>query len=58
MSSTEAEKFGQIRDKYGLGHSGMRYPTLSDYRPIPADEYGTLFLPERLAQGLSRRGAQ
>ena len=51
MSSTEAEKFGQIRDKYGLGHSGMRYPTLSDYRPIPADEYGTLFLPERLRKG-------
>jgi glyoxylase-like metal-dependent hydrolase (beta-lactamase superfamily II) len=44
-------KFGQIPDKYDLGQAGMRYSTLSDYHPIPADEYGTLFLPDRLRKG-------
>jgi glyoxylase-like metal-dependent hydrolase (beta-lactamase superfamily II) len=50
MSSTD-KKFGEFGDHFELGKSGMPYSSLSDYRPIPADEYGALFLPDRIAKG-------
>ncbi|MDT7724845.1 MAG: hypothetical protein QOI21_1421 [Actinomycetota bacterium] len=45
------ERFGELPDHYGLGPAGMNYTANSDYRPIPADAYGTLFLPDRLRKG-------
>lgn len=47
----DREKFGTPTDRHQLGAAGMPLNTLSDYRPIPADAYGTLFLPDRLAKG-------
>ncbi|MFJ4922966.1 MBL fold metallo-hydrolase [Streptomyces sp. NPDC088725] len=45
------EKPGVPTDRYGLGAAGMPLNDHTDYRPIPADAYGTLFLPDRLAKG-------
>jgi glyoxylase-like metal-dependent hydrolase (beta-lactamase superfamily II) len=49
MNTTE--RFGELPDRYGLGPAGMNYTANSDYRPIPADGYGTLFLPDRIRKG-------
>ncbi|MEV6655050.1 MBL fold metallo-hydrolase [Streptomyces sp. NPDC051219] len=42
---------GTPTDRHQLGAAGMPLNTLADYRPVPADAYGTLFLPDRLAKG-------
>lgn len=42
---------GKPTDTYELGAAGLGYTANSDYRPIPADAYGTLFLPDRLRKG-------
>lgn len=46
-----SETFGRPTDRYGLGAVGMPYTANSDYRPIPPDAYGTLFIPERIRKG-------
>ncbi|MFD9665061.1 MBL fold metallo-hydrolase [Rhodococcus sp. NPDC059968] len=45
------EKPGILPDRYGLGAAGMPYTSLSDYRPIPPNATGSLFLPDRLEKG-------
>jgi len=38
-------------DPYELGAAGMPYSTQAEYRPIPAEAMGSLFLPDRLKRG-------
>ena len=45
---------GRLEDRWGLGAAGWPQPALSDYRPIPVDETGSTFLPDRLAKGYHR----
>jgi glyoxylase-like metal-dependent hydrolase (beta-lactamase superfamily II) len=40
-----------LPDQYAFSQAGMPYSSNLDYRPIPADEYSTLFLPDRLRKG-------
>ncbi|MDX3853451.1 MBL fold metallo-hydrolase [Streptomyces sp. AK02-01A] len=51
MTDNQHKKFGEPTDRYGIGAAGMPLNTLADYRPIPADSYGSLFLPDRLTKG-------
>jgi glyoxylase-like metal-dependent hydrolase (beta-lactamase superfamily II) len=48
---TDHEKPGTPTDRHRLGAAGMPLHTLADYRPVPADGYGALFLPDRIAKG-------
>lgn len=48
---TDFQKPGTPTDRHQLGAAGMPLNTLADYRPIPADGYGALFLPDRIAKG-------
>ncbi|MEV0034586.1 MBL fold metallo-hydrolase [Streptomyces sp. NPDC050804] len=47
----DQQKPGTPTDRHQLGAAGMPLNTLTDYRPIPADGYGALFLPDRIAKG-------